>query len=277
LESTVTAILPVVSLNDDPFVKREIDRLSLPADPLAVAAAEAHVQDSAVAPTKTQLIDWIRSAFTFEELPRSQLKKIQLYLNGQLLNSFEDVVKLGPDGVRALTVPKKIRALLWERLVHHIGVSQEFDDQRMVTVPEIKPPAKKSKCFSVSNDLAPKHLQMRFASDATANSNANADVNERSLVGDWLRRMFPDVPALKMTRAIKALKRQTITTFADLRRVGVNGVAALLHVPGGVREKLHEAILWDLGVAGGHDDERMVPYIEPKPKLMAPPSGCSRN
>jgi hypothetical protein len=89
-------------------------------------------------------------------------------------------------------------------------------------------------------------------------------------VGDWLRSTYPEIAAPKMTRAIKALSRQSVVTWADLHRIGLNGVEALLHVPAGLREKLREAIIFNIGDAGKHDDGRFEPYAEPKKPKPAP-------
>jgi len=59
-----------------------------------------------------------------------------------------------------------------------------------------------------------------------------AEIKPNSLVGDWLRRMFPEITAGKMTRIIKAVSRQTIVTFEDLHRVGVSGGGSVVRAEG---------------------------------------------
>jgi len=199
--------------------------------------------------SKTQLIDYLRETMP-SELSSVQLQRLQVYLNGQMLWTFDDITKLGPEGLKQLAVNKRIRQQFQNVIIKHIGMTEGVDDQRMVTVPKPKPPAKKDDCYVDPNPYA------RFMQS----------VDGRSSVGEWLRRMYPDVKPAKMTRVIKALGRQSIKTFDDLNSVGVSGVRKLLYVPAGVRDKLYEAIIWHLGVAGGHDDERPVTAIDPTPK-----------
>jgi len=206
-------------------------------------------------PDKEQLIKWLRA--NSPGMIEAELKKLQLYLNGQLLFTFEDLIKLGPDGVKSLPISPKIRAQFTDLLVAHIGQTRGVDDGLMVAVPPYtKPPwmLKKEDC---KDDENPRFVGVAPPPGAT--------------VGDWLRRMFPDTPKLKMERAIRDINRQSIVTFTDLNRVGLSGVAKMLYVPGDMREKLREAIFWHLGVAGGHDDELMVPYVElKKPDNLVP-------
>jgi len=193
---------------------------------------------------KEQLIKWLRA--NSPDLIGAELKKIHLFLNGQLLFTFEDLTKLGPEGVASLSVSPKIKSKFKDLLIAHIGQTRGVEDGLMVTVPLYTKPV--------------------FVKDDCKDENAArfAQVAPETSVGDWLSRMFPDTPKLQMTRAILDIKRQTIESFSDLHRVGLAGVAKLLYVPAGMREKLREAIIWHIGVTGGHDDQQMVTYNEMK-------------
>jgi len=198
---------------------------------------------------REELIKFIRA--NSPKLLESKLKMIQIYLNGQMLWTFEDLVKLGPEGVKALQVPAAVRAQFTDLLIAHIAKTRPgVDDGLIVYVPLYKKPVPIDYCPDPDDSFS----LHRFASGITPETS----------VGDWLRRMYPGIKPIKMTRAIQDLKRQTIVTFADLNRVGVAGVAKLLYVPKGMREALHEAVLWHLGVSDGYDNQLLEPYIEMK-------------
>ncbi len=64
---------------------------------------------------------------------------------------------------------------------------------------------------------------------------------------------------------------QSIRTFADLERVGLDGVGRLLYVPDGVREALRDAIIYHIGTQG-HDDGKFVAAQ----RYVPPPPVCTR-
>jgi len=217
------------------------------------AASKAAVKALPKAP-KDQLIQWVRANLPGET--ESQYVSVHMYLNGQMIFTFEDLLGRGPDGIKALTVPEKFRNAFMDLMLKHIGTSRGVDDGMLVPTPPLvkaKPP--KKACPKKDNKSQP-----RFSVVPPVAPNA--------LVGDWLRRNFEDIKPLRMSRTILALERQSIKTFTDLKRVGLNGVKRLLHVPEGVREALREAIIYELGMNNGHDDGLMVPtkaYVPPAP------------
>jgi len=95
-----------------------------------------------------------------------------------------------------------------------------------------------------------------------------------SPVGDWLRRAFPEIKPVQMSRFILALQRQTIRTFSDLKRIGVDGIKRLRYVPVGVREALHEAFIYNLGITDGHDDGRPVTATRYVPRKVVATDDC---
>jgi len=234
------------------------------------AASKAAVAALPKAP-KDELIKWVRANLIGE--PESTYVKVHNYLNGQMINSIQDLVNLGATGVRALHVGSKLRFLFIELLLKHIGQTTGTDDGLMVPTPKLvkaEPPAPKKKCshttepaITVTADEVPAPINAETARFVAISVDSAAP----SPVGDWLRRAFPDVKPTLMSRTIIALQRQTIRTFADLRRVGMVGLDSLHHVPTGVRQALAEAIIYHIGTEG-HDDGKPVTatrYVAPKP------------
>jgi len=212
-------------------------------------ASKAAVKALPKAP-KDQLIKWIRANLDGET--EAGYVKIHQFLKGQLIFTFEDLLKLGPDGIRALTVNDKLRGMFVDLMINHIGKSRGVDDGMLVPTPKLVKVKSKKECPS----KRPSFLQVAVNPAAP------------SPVGDWLRRALPDTKPLRMSRTILALERQTIRTFADLNRVGLEGVKKLLYVPDGVRTALRDAIIYHLGITDGHDDGLMVPavrYVPPPP------------
>ena len=213
----------------------------------ASAAAKAALPKA----PKDQLMRWVRGRAP-ADTTEAAFKRLELYLDGQGIHTFEDLLSRGEEGIKALIVGDKWRGEFMELLISHIGKSRGVDDGLMVPTPKLVKggiPKKKS-CH--------RHGEPRFAS---------VPIPATNLVGDWLKRSFPETKPLRMSRTILALERQTIRTFADLRRVGAKGVKRLLYVPDGVREALYEAVLYHIGTEG-HDDGKFVPakpYVPPLP------------
>jgi len=199
------------------------------------------------------------------DLTGARLHSVHLFLKSQNLFTMEDMLGLGSDGIKALTVPDNIREQFLERMIKYIGASRKVDDGLMVPVPEgLKkrvPPKEEKDC-----PQSPRFLQVPVNNAAP------------SPVGDWLRRAYPHIKPLHMSRTILALQRQTIRTFTDLRAIAGEppafaGVDKLLYVPEGVREALREALIYHVGEEG-YDDHKPV-YVNSKPPLQPWPKHCS--
>ncbi len=116
--------------------------------------------------------------------------------------------------------------------------------------------------------LTPAHHRLSLFSVAEQFIQVEVNGAAPSPVGDWLRRAFPETKPVTMSRTILALQRQTIRTFDDLQRVGLDGIAKLVYVPTGVRAALREAFIYQLGVSQKYDDGKPVTavrYVPPKP------------
>jgi hypothetical protein len=201
------------------------------------------------------------------DLTGARLHTLHLYLKSQNLFTMEDLINLGTDGIKSLAgVPENVRGQFLEHLIKYIGSSRKVDDGLMVPVPEglkkrVPPKEESNGC-----PKTPRFLAMPVNNAAP------------SPVGDWLRRAYPHIKPLHMSRTILALQRQTIRTFADLRVIAGQpptyaGIDKLLHVPEGVREALREALIYHIGEEG-HDDHKPV-YVNPNPPLVPWPKHCS--
>jgi len=225
------------------------------------AATLAAVKKLPKAP-KNELIEFVRRSNP--DLTGARLHSVHLYLKSQNLFTMEDMLGLGSDGIKALTVPENVRHQFLERMIKYIGASRNVDDGLMVPVPEglkKRPPPKED--FGCPT---PRFLQMPVNKAAP------------SPVGDWLRRAYPDTKPLHMSRTILALQRQTIRTFNDLRQIAgappaFAGIDKLLYVPEGVREALREALIYHVGEEG-YDDHKPV-YVNSKPPIKPWPKHCS--
>jgi len=199
---------------------------------------------------KDQLIKWIRSRAPVGTT-EADFAKLKLYLDGQLVHTFQDLLARGEEGIKSLLVGDKWRGEFMELLLQHIAKVHNADDGLMVPTHKLIKggiPKKKS-CH--------RHGEPRFASVPV----------KSNVVGDWLKRSFPDTKPLRMSRTILALERQAVKTFDDLRRLGAKGVKRLLYVPDGVRAALYEAVLYHIGTEG-HDDGNFVAarrYVPPPP------------
>jgi len=228
--------------------------------------AAAAVKSAKKAAPKDQLMRWIRKNSVGAS--EAALKKIEVYLNGQMIHTFEDLLSKGEDGIRALLVGEEWRSKFMDLLLAHIGKTRGVDDGMLVPTEALKkgynPKAPKEKKPCKHGDARQPQPAPTGAARFLAIPVNNA---APSPVGAWLRAAFPDAKPLRMSRSILALERQNIRTFADLRRVGVAGVKRLLYVPDGVREALYEAVISHIGTEG-HDDGKPVTatrYVAPKP------------
>jgi len=227
------------------------------------AASLAAVKKLPKAP-KTELRDFVRAnnpSFT-----GARVHSIYLYLKSQQLFTLEDLLKLSSDGIRALTVPEAVRIQFTEELIKHIAKTRNVDDGLPVYMPQ---GMKKSVPPTVDGFGCP--IVPRFAQIPVNNA-------APSPVGDWLRRAYPTIKPLQMSRSILALQRQTVRSFADLRAIAgdpplFEGIDKLLYVPVGVREALREALLYHIGTEG-YDDGKPV-YVVPNPALKPWPAHCS--
>jgi len=227
------------------------------------AATLAAVAKLRVAP-KDELIKFVASQNS--DLTGARLHTLDLYLRSQNLFTLEDLTNLGSDGVKSLAgVPENVRNQFLEHLIKYIGTSRKVDDGMMVPVPEglkKRPPPKEEKACPKA---PPRFLQVAVNNAAP------------SPVGDWLRRAYPHIKPLHMSRTILALQRQTIRTFSDLRVIAGTppsfpGIDKLLYIPEGVREALREALIYHVGEEG-YDDHKPVTVL-PNPPLVAWPPHC---
>jgi len=224
-------------------------------------AAEAAAAAKAVpkAP-KDEIIRWVRKEFPKET--EGAYTQLHMYLNGQLIFTFDDLMAKGSDAVQALTIPDKFRAAFMDLMLKHIAKVHSADDGLMVPTPKlVKAAPPKPACPKKNAAAAPRFAQV--------------PVPPNGLVGDWLRRNFPDIKPLRMSRTVLALERQSVKTFQDLKRVGLNGIQRLLYVPDGVREALREAVIYELGLNNGHDDGLMVPTVKYVPPAPGKEESCN--
>jgi len=233
------------------------------------AATLAAVKKLPKAP-KDELIKFVASQNP--DLTGARLHHLHLYLKSQSLFTMEDLINAGTDGIRSLAgVPPTVRDQFIEHLIKHIGNTRKVDDGMMVPVPEgwigrVRPKVlSKPKSESDGCPKTPRFLQVSVNNAAP------------SPVGDWLRRAYPHIKPLHMSRTILALQRQTVRTFDDLRVIAgepprFDGIDKLLHVPEGVREALREALIYHIGEEG-HDDHKPV-YVQSQPPLVPWPPHC---
>jgi len=227
------------------------------------AATLAAVKKLPKAP-KDELIKFVKS--NNADLTGARLHTLHLYLKSKMLFTMEDLINLGSDGIKELAgVPQNVRDQFLEHLIKYIGTTRKVDDGMLVPVPQgLKknyPKPEPKGC-----PKAPRFLQVPVNNGAP------------SPVGDWLRRAYPHIKPLHMSRTILALQRQTIRSFADLRVIAGDppsfpGIDKLLYVPEGVREALREALIYHIGEEG-YDDHKPVAVIA-NPPLEAWPKHCN--
>jgi hypothetical protein len=230
----------------------------------------------------------------FPQLTRGALFKLDKKLNGQNLYTIDDVTKLGYDGINALHVSPAIRTRMREEVIVNVGQKSGAEDGAPVFVKPYKKPPPPSKCKTESEvqrdfyknlpvidpiqesidagkplpQQKPRFAVIRGSAGTevfgaqTAGSDSNS--NRWNQIGDYLRRTYPKLPPTKIERAVAVLKRDRLTTLADLAKIGVAGVEKL-HVPPGIRPLLRDAIIYYIGL-GGYDDGGFVAYQPPKGK-----------